>query len=96
MESRLRELILRQSTESRNLEPTFWIIPVDVGAVGSHNARDHAYDVGGDEGGVTPEAVGDHTEPEVSHGAADEEHGLGERRDPVLVAHPIVLQQKQN
>ena len=96
MESRLRELILRQSTESRNLEPTFWIIPVDVGAVGSHNARDHAYDVGGDEGGVASEAVGDHTEPEIAHGTADEEHGLGERRDPVLVAHPIILQQNQN
>ena len=84
-----------EKNKSRNLESTYWSIPVCVCAVWSHYARDHAYDVGGDEGGVASEAVGDHTEPEIAHGTADEEHGLGERRDPVLVAHPIVLQQNQ-
>ena len=68
--------------------------PVDVGAVRCHDARDHDDDVGGDEGWVAADAVGEDPEAQVAHSAAEEEHGLGERRDPVLVAHPVVLRQK--
>ena len=64
---------------------------VDVLAVGRHDARDHADDVGEDEGGVAPYAVGEEPEAEVAHGAAQEEHGLREGRDPVLVTDPVEL-----
>ena len=52
---------------------------------------DHADDVGEDEGGVAAHAVGEEPEAEVADGAAQEEHGLREGRDPVLVTDPVEL-----
>ena len=67
---------------------------VDVLAVGRHDAGDHADDVGEDEGGVAAHAVGEEPEAEVADGAAQEEHGLREGRDPVLVTDPVELWRK--